>query len=196
MLKIADLGISQVLDHVFTRVLVGDGRCNALRRRHWRCRCCPYCTDPSEPQLLLRLALLLRPPLPSHACAAALAALQMGTPQYVAPEAWRGQPYSYSAGEWKEVGWLVAASRWRIWLGFCRQLAGAGQAAAQLPVAGCRNTLTLALPLNMPADVWALGCILHELCTRRPLFLPRGRPSDAEIRARVLEGRVQPISRK
>ncbi|PRW33292.1 hypothetical protein C2E21_7904 [Chlorella sorokiniana] len=87
LLKIADLGISQVLDHVFTRVL-------------------------------------------------------MGTPQYVAPEAWRGQPYSYSA------------------------------------------------------DVWALGCILHELCTRRPLFLPRGRPADAEIRARVLEGRVTPISRK
>ncbi|KAI7839777.1 hypothetical protein COHA_006577 [Chlorella ohadii] len=87
LLKIADLGISQVLDHVFTRVL-------------------------------------------------------MGTPQYVAPEAWRGQPYSYSA------------------------------------------------------DVWALGCILHELCTRRPLFLPRGRPGDAEIRARVLEGKVTPISRK
>lgn len=51
-------------------------------------------------------------------------------------------------------------------------------------------------PLPLPADVWALGCVLHELCTRRPLFLPRGRPSDKEICARVLEGRITPISRK
>ncbi len=51
-------------------------------------------------------------------------------------------------------------------------------------------------PYSFSADVWALGCVLHELCTRRPLFLPRGRPTDDKIRGKVLEGRVTPISRK
>ncbi len=73
LLKIADLGISQMLDHVFTREL-------------------------------------------------------MGTPHYISPEMWRRQPYSYSA------------------------------------------------------DIWALGCILHEMCALKPLFLA---PTDKEIRAKV-----------
>lgn len=53
---------------------------------------------------------------------------QCGTPQYISPEMWRRQPYSYSA------------------------------------------------------DIWALGCILHEMCSLKPLFLA---PTDREIRQKV-----------
>ncbi|PSC77050.1 kinase-like [Micractinium conductrix] len=60
----------------------------------------------------------------------------VGTPHYIAPEMWRRQPYSYSA------------------------------------------------------DVWALGCILHELCTLRPLFYVPG--GDAAVRDKVLSGDVPP----
>ncbi|EFN56596.1 hypothetical protein CHLNCDRAFT_11527, partial [Chlorella variabilis] len=65
------------------------------------------------------------------------ASAMIGTPHYMPPEMWRHQPYSYSA------------------------------------------------------DMWALGCILHELCTLRPLFLGG---SDAEVKQKVLAGAVPPIS--
>ncbi|GAB4818493.1 hypothetical protein N2152v2_005539 [Parachlorella kessleri] len=82
--KIADLGISQLLDHVFTREL-------------------------------------------------------LGSPPYIAPEMWQRQPYSYSA------------------------------------------------------DVWALGCILHEMCSLKPLFWdPAG---DRAIQAKVLSGLLAPVPR-
>ncbi|KAL4419420.1 hypothetical protein ABPG77_006347 [Micractinium sp. CCAP 211/92] len=82
VVKIADLGIAQLLDRVFARTMIG-------------------------------------------------------TPHYMAPEMWRRQPYSFSA------------------------------------------------------DVWALGCILHELCTLRPLFLGS---SDAETKQKVLAGVAPPLS--
>ncbi|KAI7836760.1 hypothetical protein COHA_009398 [Chlorella ohadii] len=78
VVKLADLGISQVLDRVFADTMIG-------------------------------------------------------TPHYMAPEMWNRKPYSYSA------------------------------------------------------DIWALGCILHELCTLKPLFLA---PTDDETRQKVLSAVV------
>lgn len=37
-------------------------------------------------------------------------------------------------------------------------------------------------PYAFAADIWALGCLLHEMCTRRPLFLADG---EGAIEAKV-----------
>ena len=37
-------------------------------------------------------------------------------------------------------------------------------------------------PHSYPADIWALGCVLHELCTLQPPFLGR---TNQEIKAQV-----------
>jgi hypothetical protein len=44
-------------------------------------------------------------------------------------------------------------------------------------------------PPSQPPDIWALGCILHELCTLRPLF---GAGSDREVGLKVGLQRLQP----
>ncbi|KAL4444132.1 hypothetical protein ABPG75_011869, partial [Micractinium tetrahymenae] len=43
------------------------------------------------------------------------------------------------------------------------------------------------------ADIWALGCILHELCTLRPTFLSESERTEEDIKRRVLAGRYAPI---
>ncbi|GAB4813400.1 hypothetical protein N2152v2_000446 [Parachlorella kessleri] len=48
-------------------------------------------------------------------------------------------------------------------------------------------------PYSFPADIWALGCILHELCSLKPLFLA---DSEQAIESRVIAGVVPPISRR
>ena len=37
------------------------------------------------------------------------------------------------------------------------------------------------------ADIWALGCILNELCTLRPTFLSESERTEADIKRRVGE---------
>ena len=55
----------------------------------------------------------------------------MGTPQYMSPEMWRHDAYSYSA------------------------------------------------------DMWALGCIAHELCTLRPLFFNERTKTEDDVKRLV-----------
>ena len=46
-----------------------------------------------------------------------------------------------------------------------------------------QHLLTVSQPLT--ADVWALGCILHELCTLRPTFLSSRERTEEDIKQRV-----------
>lgn len=47
-------------------------------------------------------------------------------------------------------------------------------------------------PYSYSADIWALGCILHELCTLRPAFLSERERTEEDIKERVLSGRYSP----
>lgn len=86
---------------------------------------------------------------------------------------WQRKAYSYSAGGW--VG------------------AGAGSAVApRQPSPHCTPSdrpqplpyCAPSLPAP-PADVWALGCVLHELCTLRPAFLSPQDRTEQDIKRRV-----------
>jgi len=48
-------------------------------------------------------------------------------------------------------------------------------------------------PYGFPADIWALGCVLYELCTYKVPFEAR---SPQELRGKVCRGRFAPISAK
>lgn len=48
-------------------------------------------------------------------------------------------------------------------------------------------------PYSFSADIWALGCILHEMCYRKPLFIA---PTEQEVESRVIAGVIPPISRR
>eukprot|EP00887_Chlorella_sp_A99_P003610 scaffold7.g3610.t1 len=45
-------------------------------------------------------------------------------------------------------------------------------------------------PYSYSADVWALGCVVHEMCTLRPLFLSESTKTEEDVKQLVLAGRV------
>ncbi|KAL4855335.1 Serine/threonine-protein kinase Nek7 [Chlorella vulgaris] len=48
-------------------------------------------------------------------------------------------------------------------------------------------------PYSFSADIWALGCILHELCTLSPTFLNQHTRTEQDVKQQVLSGQYAAI---
>lgn len=143
-LKIADLGVAHIVRGTRnTRVQVSwvhtsdpawkgvvaqpplqGGPCGtaAARGFGWQCLRCRSAHASSSPHGACNLSLT------AHSVWLPAARMKFGTPNYMPPEIWRHDPYSF------------------------------------------------------PVDIWALGCILHELCTRTPLFLG---PTERDVESKA-----------